>query len=112
MPMHSRPGESASIFREFGTDEAGDHPAAFADHVEDLLGDAFELEVQLRGAPAEPGASTWDEVFERSEQLRTLAARLDPDRLDELRVRAETFLAYWADRPADYVVVLGRRTAG
>ena len=96
MPMHSRAGEWTSILREFGDDEDGDHPGAFADHVEDLLGDAFELEARLREVPAEPGASSWDEALEQSGQLRTLAAKLDdPDQLAELRTRVETLLAYW-----------------
>ncbi|MGI8862494.1 MAG: class I SAM-dependent methyltransferase [Gaiellaceae bacterium] len=113
MPMHSRAGEWTSILREFGDDEDDDHPGAFADHVEDLLGDAFELEARLREVPAEPGASSWDEALEQSGQLRTLAAKLDdPDQLAELRTRVETLLAYWANRPASYVVVVGRRTAG
>jgi SAM-dependent methyltransferase len=111
MPMHSRGAEWTSILREFG-DEEGDHPGAFADHVEELLGDAFELEARLREVPAEPGPSTWDEALEQSGQLRTLAATLDPDQLAGLRTRVETGLASWANRPASYVVVVGRRTTG
>ena len=112
MPMHSRSAEWTSIVREFGDDEGGDHPGAFADHVEDLLGDAFELETRLREAPAEAFPSSWDDALEQSGQLRALTATLDPDRLAELRTRIETLLAYWANRPAGYVVVVGRRTAG
>jgi acyl-[acyl-carrier-protein] desaturase len=41
--MHSRAGETVSILREFGGLSGGDHPAAFADHLDNLLGAAFEL---------------------------------------------------------------------
>jgi 2-polyprenyl-3-methyl-5-hydroxy-6-metoxy-1,4-benzoquinol methylase len=109
MPMHSRSGESLSLFREFATGAHGDHPAAFADNVEVLLGDAFELEVRLREVPAEPGARTWDEALEQSEQLRMLVATLQPDRLVELRTRVEKLLTCWVGRPASYVVVVGQR---
>lgn len=111
MPMNSRAGEFTSVLREFGGDESGDHPAAFADHVEDLLADAFELDVRLREVPAASVASAWDEALEQSAPLRNLAATLEPGRLTELRTRVEALLAYWAERPASYVLVVGRRTA-
>jgi SAM-dependent methyltransferase len=109
MPMHSRSGDWTSIVREFGGGDAADHPGAFADHVEGLLGDAFELEARLREVPAEPWASTWDEALEQSGQLRTLASTLQADRLAELRARVEELIASWANRPASYVLVVGRR---
>jgi hypothetical protein len=112
MPMHSRAADTVSVFREFGKDDGGNHPAAFADRVDDLLGDAFEFEARLREVPAEPRGTTWDEALEESAQLRTLAAALPPERLANLRARVETLLDYWASRrPASYVVVVGRRRA-
>jgi SAM-dependent methyltransferase len=110
MPMHSRAADTVSVLRDFGTDDDGDHPAAFADRVDDLLGDAFEFEARLREVPAEPRGTTWDEALEESGQLRTLAAALPPERLADLRGRVETLLDYWASRPARYVLVVGRRT--
>jgi hypothetical protein len=109
MPIDSRAGQSISIFREFGGNDGGDHPAAFADHVEELLGDAFDVEARRREVPAEPGATTWDEALEQSRQLRTVADGLSPERLAELRERVEAFIACWPDRPASYIVVVGRR---
>lgn len=109
MPQDSRAGETASILREFGDDDGGDHPAAFADRLEELLGDTFDLEARRREVPAEPDAASWDEALERSGRLRTLASSLPPERLASLRARVETLLATWADRPASYVIVVGRR---
>jgi SAM-dependent methyltransferase len=109
MPIDSRAGQSISIFREFGGNDGGDHPAAFADHVEELLGDAFNVEARLHEVPAEPGATTWDEALEQSRQLRRVADGLSSERLAELRERVEVFIACWADRPASYIVVVGRR---
>jgi SAM-dependent methyltransferase len=77
MPMQSRAADTVSVFREFGTDDGGDHPAAFAVRVDDLLGDAFEFEARLCEAPAEPRGTTWDEALEASVQLRTPARGFD-----------------------------------
>jgi len=52
---------------------------------------------------------TWDEALEQSTQLRALAAALPPERQADLQARVEAFLAYWADRPASYVLMVGRR---
>ena len=112
MPMDSRAGEWSSILREFGDGDDGDHPGAFAERVEELLGDAFELEVRRRETPAQPGPTSWDEALEQFGELRALAAALDPDRLAELRPRVERLLGDWADRPGSYVVAVGRRRAG
>lgn len=109
MPMKSRSGEVTSILREFGEDDSGDHPAAFADHLEDLLRGSFDFEARLREVPAEPGAATWEEALEQSGQLRSVASALPPERLADLQARVETLIEYWADRPASYVVVVGRR---
>ena len=110
MPMHSRSGEAISILREFGGSDGGDHPAAFADHLGELLGDAFDLEARRREVPSESAqVSSWDEALEQSRRLRALAGALSPERLADLRARVETHLAYWANEPASYVIVVGRR---
>jgi SAM-dependent methyltransferase len=109
MPMESRSGETTSILREFGGGDAGDHPAGFADHLEELLSEAFDFEARRREVPGERGTMTWDEALEQSSQLRTIAAALPPERLSDLRAKVEAHLADWADRPASYVLVLGRR---
>jgi hypothetical protein len=112
MPMASRSAEAISIFREFGDSKDGDHPAAFADRLDELLGDTFDFESRRREVPSEPGATTWDEALEHSGELRTLAAALPHERLADLRARVEALLARWADRPASYVIVAGRRRGG
>lgn len=109
MPSDSRSAESVSILREFGDSDGGDHPAAFADRLEELLGDTFEFEARRVEAPAEPRATTWNEALDQSGQLRTLAATLPPERLAALRTRVEEMLARWAGRAASYVLVVGRR---
>jgi SAM-dependent methyltransferase len=109
MPMASRSAEAVSIFREFGDGEDGDHPGAFADRLDELLGDAFDFEARRGEVPGEPGATTWDEALEQSAELRRLAAVLPAARLGDLEARVEALLADWADRPASYVIVVGRR---
>jgi SAM-dependent methyltransferase len=109
MPSKSRSSEATSILREFGGNGGGDHPGAFADHLEELLGDSFEFEARLRQVPAESCAATWEEALEQSGQLRSVASALPPERLADLRARVETWIADWANRPASYVVVVGRR---
>ena len=109
MPVYSRAGDVISILREFGGAARGDHPAAFADHLDELLGDTFDFEARLREVPAEPGPTTWEEALEQSEQLRAVASTLEPKRLAELQARVEDFIAHWTDHAASYVVVVGRR---
>jgi SAM-dependent methyltransferase len=112
MPMDSRAGEAISIFREYGGAAAGDHPAAFADRLDELLGDAFEFEARRLEVPAErEQASTWEEALEQSGQLRALAERLPPERLGDLKAKVLAYHAYWSGRPASYVAVVGRRHA-
>jgi SAM-dependent methyltransferase len=110
MPMDSRTGETFSILREFGGGDPGDHPAAFADRLDELIGEAFDFEARRREARAENDrAPNWDEALEQSEQLRVVAENLPPERLADVRKRVETHLAYWAGRPSSYVIVVGRR---
>lgn len=80
------------------------------EHVRELLGDAFDLEARRREVPSESAqVSSWDEALEQSRRLRALAGALSPERLADLRARVETHLAYWANEPASYVIVVGRR---
>jgi SAM-dependent methyltransferase len=110
MPSDSRSAEAVSIFREFGEGDGGDHPAAFADRLEELLSDAFAFEARRREVPAEPGGpTTWEEALGRYGELRTLASTLSPERLAALRRRVDDMLATWAGRPASYVIVVGHR---
>lgn len=109
MPMDSRSAETTTIFREFGDRDFGDHPAAFADRIEELLGDVFDFEARCVETSSQPGATTWDEALDQSGELRALTTALPPDRLEDLRARVEELLAKWAGRPASYVIVVGRR---
>ena len=109
MPSDSRSAEAISIFREFGDSKGGDHPAAFADRLEELLGSTFEFEARRREVATDAGATTWDEALDQSSELRALAATLPPERLAALRTRVEQMLAIWVGRPASYVIVVGSR---
>jgi ubiquinone/menaquinone biosynthesis C-methylase UbiE len=110
MPIDSRTGRLFSLLREFGRADDSDHPAAFAERVEELLGEAFDFEARRREVPAERGsARTWQEALEQSPELRGLSETLSAERLAHLRARVESELAYWANRPAGYIVVVGRR---
>jgi SAM-dependent methyltransferase len=108
MPMESRAAESISILRQFGG-MPGDHPAAFSDRLDELLGAEFELESRLFEAPPEPWAQTWGAALEESPPLRALSENLAADRLPELRSRVEALLTRWSDRPTSFVMALGRR---
>ena len=108
MPPDSRGAESISILRDFGGLE-GDHPAAFADQLDELLGATFDFESQLRDAPEEPFAQTWGAALESSPALRKLIDELPPERLPDLRARVERQIYGWAGRPTSYVLAVGRR---
>ena len=67
MPMNSRSGETISLLREFGGSDGGDHPAAFADRLDELLGESFDFEARRREVPAERGpVPTWEEALDQS----------------------------------------------
>ncbi len=100
-----------TLLREF-SGATGDHPADFADRLDELLADDFELEAQRREAPAhEAGGADfeWDRSVREFGPLREIVARLPEERVSELRSRLEALFAAWRDRPASYVLVVGRR---
>ena len=111
MPHDSRAGGMFTLLRQF-SETSGDHPADFADRLDEVLGEAFEFEAQRRGAPAEEAGGAkfdWDESVQSFAPLREVVARLSADRVAELRARLEDFFATWGGRPASYVLVVGRR---
>jgi hypothetical protein len=109
MPMDSRAAEGISIIRTFSGRERGDHPAAFSEHLDELLGDAFVFEARRKEVPAEPGAATWEEALEQSAQLRAVAATLPANKVGDLRAQVEGYIADWSNRPASYIIVVGSR---
>lgn len=111
MPSDSRTGGVFTLLRAFGG-EHGDHPAAFADRVDELLGKWFELDVRLRETPEETSsgaAYNWDDAVEGYAPLRQVVASLDQGRVADLRAQLEAHFASWEGRPATYVLALGRR---
>jgi len=100
--------ESITILRDFGGLE-GDHPAAFADQLDELLGAAPTPGLMQRRGPPEPFAQTWGAALEDSPALRKLIDELPPERLPDLRARVETQISGWAGRPTSYVLAVGRR---
>ena len=108
MPMDSRTGALfAALARHGGW---GAHPATWEERFERLLGDAFELESELRESP-EPAAHTptWEEAVEEFAPLRDLVERLDDDEVAGLRDEFEAITERYRERLPSYVVVLGRR---
>lgn len=111
MPSESRTAGVFTLLRAFGGED-GDHPAAFADRVVELLGEWFELDVRLREIPEEASSGAeynWDDAVEGFAPLHDLVATLTADRVAELRAQLEALFATWKGRPATYVLALGRR---
>lgn len=111
MPSESRTAGVFTLLRAFGG-ERGDHPAAFADRVDALLGEGFELDVRLRETPAETSGGAeydWDDAVENFAPLRQVVATLPEDRAADLRGKLEAHFAMWQGRPASYMLALGQR---
>ncbi|HJV29743.1 MAG TPA: class I SAM-dependent methyltransferase [Gaiellaceae bacterium] len=111
MPSESRTAGVFTLLRAFGG-EHGDHPAAFADRVDELLGEWFELDVRLRETTEETSSGaehSWEDALEGFAPLRHVVAKLTEDRVAELRAQLEAHFARWEGRPATYVLALGRR---
>lgn len=111
MPSESRTAGVFTLLRAFGG-EHGDHPAAFADRVGELLGEWFELDVRVQETPEETSSGAeynWEEAVEDFAPLRHVVASLTEDRVAELRAQLEAHFASWEGRAASYVLALGRR---
>lgn len=89
----------------------GSHPADWEDRLEELLEDAFELEVEWRETPeTEPTRRLdWDELVASYGPLRELVARLDGDAVTALRNELERIDEEFAETTPSYLIVLGRR---
>lgn len=108
MPLDSRTGSVFGVLARYGG--AASHPATWPDEVDRLLGDAFELEVERRESPSPPTRfPPWDEALAGFAPLRDAVAQLDDDRVAALRTELEEIDRRYAERPASYHIVLGRR---
>ena len=108
MPPDSRAGEMFSVLARHGGVQA--HPATWAESVEQLLGDDFELEVERRDSPSHRHpAPAWDESVRSFEPLRTVVERLDEDGVAVLRRELEAIDERYRDVAPSYVLVLGSR---
>ncbi|MBA2383675.1 MAG: class I SAM-dependent methyltransferase [Actinobacteria bacterium] len=108
MPMDSRTGETfTALARRGGPDP---HPATWAEKVEQLLGDTFDVEVERRDslAPRHP-SHTWEESVRTFRPLRDVVERVDEDEVATLRGELEMIEERYRDRAASYFVVVGRR---
>ena len=108
MPLDSRTGQMFAAATRFGRE--GANPAEWEGRVRELLGDAFELEIERResSAVANP-PPTGEQVAQMLGLFRELVARLDEDAVAALRAEFESVQERYRDRPPSYVVVLGRR---
>ena len=108
MPLDSRMGSVFSVLARYGG--AASHPATWPDEVDRLLRDTFELEVERRDSSSPPPPfPPWDEALDSFAPLRSVVARLDDERVAALRAELEEIDRRYAERPASYHVVLGRR---
>lgn len=109
MPRATRAAAVWATLRGHG--HPGPHPADWEDRLEELLGDAFELEVERRetpdGGPARP--LEWDQWVATFAPLRELVARLDAGALPALRADFERIDEEFAQTTPSYLLALGRR---
>jgi len=87
-----------------------------AEHVHEMLGDDFELEVEDRVFHVEAGSGeeVWDLFSSSAPPVRVLADRLEPERREEFhQAFVELFESYREDAgiraPRPYLLVLGTR---
>jgi len=112
---HELPRLSA-LFRRFGRPAPTVPPDLWAAHADELLGDAFELEVRertwhLRGATGAAVLEFWERT---APPTKAYLASLEPGRRADVRA---ALVEYWegfrgpdgVDEPRGYVLVLGRR---
>jgi hypothetical protein len=77
-PMSSRASEAISIFREFGRNECCDHPGTFTAHLEERVGDAFDVEPPARSPLPSQGAGSCERLFCLSRCRRPRSAGFQP----------------------------------
>lgn len=107
MPLDSRTGETFTLLRRYGG--ASSHPATWPDELDDLLGDAFELELERRESPERPHPFSWDDAVRGFAPLRSVVERLDDDAVAALRAELEAVAERYSDRAPSFHVALGRR---
>lgn len=108
MPSDSRTGSLFMTLARYGGPAS--HPARWPDEVDRLLGDAFELEVDRYESPEPPTPLlAWDDAVQAFAPLRAVVAQLDDDGVAALRAELEDMDRRYAERPASYHIVVGRR---
>ena len=108
MPLDSRAGETFAVLERYGTELP--NPARWSHDVEDLLGEAFELEVERRDSTApRPPSLPWEESVRSFAPLRAVVERLDDDGVAALRAELEALDDRYRDVAPSYVIALGRR---
>jgi ubiquinone/menaquinone biosynthesis C-methylase UbiE len=108
MPLDSRTGELFTVLARYGGSTR--HPGQWSENVEQLLGDAFELEIQRRESPAARVHEwNWDEAVATFAPLRGLVERLEKPSVAALRAELEEVVERYRDVTPSYVLVVGRR---
>jgi SAM-dependent methyltransferase len=114
-----RPNEGLhAIYERFSPRETLADPETWGQegHVRELLGDAFELELEERvwHLTGETPEAVWEFMSEGAPPVKALIETLEPERVAELR---EAMLEHWrgcltpdgVDEPRRFLLVLGRR---
>jgi SAM-dependent methyltransferase len=111
MPPTSRAAEMWTLLRRFGVGN-GDHPGAFAERVDELLGESFAFEsrhIETEQDDEHSPEEAWKHLSESFGPLRKLLARVDEATAVELRREFLALGERFAGTPCSYVLVLGRR---
>jgi SAM-dependent methyltransferase len=114
-----RPNEGLhAIYSRFATEEPEQPPEEWGreEHIEELLGESFELEIEERVwyLEGESPEAVWELMTTGAPPMRALLDTLEPDRCEEFR---QAMLEHWGgfrsdggvSEPRRYLLVLGTR---
>lgn len=107
MPLDSRTGRTLTVLMRYGG--VSSHPATWPDELHELLGDAFELELERRESLERLPPLSWDDAVRGFAPLRSLVERLDDDAVATLRAELEAVSERYDDRAPSFHVALGWR---
>lgn len=108
MPRATRTAALWDVLLRHG--HPGPHPADWDERVHELLGDAFDLDVQLREAPpGSPVQLDWERWVASFAPLRELVETLDAAAVTALKADVEVVGEEFQGKAGSYLLALGRR---